>query len=175
MLYVVESPSANFPHVVESVHGADSWIWGDPLLQGNDCTEYLLEKYAWIRAISTRDLEHAPSGGCHTLRASHNPAVPVSHWGTGWPRTTLSRQALVQQVPQMAPPLRHPPLYPSRLATPYQQPVQLQSKTSGLGVTFDSSASKSASTEGQDTQACERQATQGCGDGRVPASCSQEV
>ena len=81
--------------------------------------------------------------------------------GTGWLRTTLSRQALAQQVPQMAPPIHQLPLFLSRQSTLYQQPVQPPSKTSGLGVTFDSSTSKPASTDGQDTQVHGRQATQG--------------
>ena len=48
--------------------------------------------------------------------------------------------------------------------------MQLSSKTSGLGVTFDSSASKPASTDSQDTDVCRRQATQGRDDGHRPAS-----
>ena len=75
------------------------------------------------------------------------------------------------QAPQMPTPLRQPPLLPqSRLATPYQQLVQPPSKTSELGVTFDSSASKPAPTDSQDTDVHRRQATQGRDDGRQPAS-----
>ena len=43
--------------------------------------------------------------------------------------------------------------------------MQLLSKTSGLGVTFDSSASKPASTDSWDTDVCGRQATLGRDDG----------
>ena len=46
-------------------------------------------------------------------------------------------------------------------------------KTTGLGVTFDSSASKPAPTDSQDTDVCGRQATQGWDDGCWPASCSR--
>ena len=68
-----------------------------------------------------------------------------------WLKTALSMRGLVPQVPQMAPAICQLPLLPwSRPATPYQQVVQLPSKTSGLRVTFDSPASKPASTGSKD-------------------------
>ena len=78
-------PQSTPPHIVESVYGADSGIWGDPLLQWSDHSKYLPGKYVWICATSTRDLhlEHAPFGGCYTPRASHNPTIPASHQ-EGW-------------------------------------------------------------------------------------------
>ena len=77
-------------------------------------------------------------------------------------KATLGRQALVLQVPQMAPPICQPLPFPrGRPATPYQQAVQPPGKSSGLGVTFDSSATKPAPTGGQDTDVCRRQSTQG--------------
>ena len=67
-------------------------------------------------------------------------------------RTALSRQAPALQAPQMAPPIGQPLPFPrGRPATPYQQAVQPLGKSSGLGVTFDSSANKAAPTGGQDT------------------------
>ena len=61
---------------------------------------------------------------------------------TGWLRSVMSVRGIVPQTPQMPTPIRQLPLLPqSRQATPYQQLVQLPGKTSGLGVTFDSSAS----------------------------------
>ena len=79
-----------------------------------------------------------------------------------WLKATLSMRGLMPQAPQMAPAIHQPPLLSqSRPATPYQQLVQPPSKTSGLGVTFDSSASKPASTDSQDTDVCGRQATRG--------------
>ena len=48
--------------------------------------------------------------------------------------------------------------------------MQPPSKTSGLGVTFDSSASKPAPTDSQDTDVRERHATRGRDDDRRPAS-----
>ena len=67
--------------------------------------------------------------------------------------------------------VRQPPLFPqSRQATPYQQQVQPLSKTSGLGVTFDSLATKPAPTDSQDTDVCGRWATRGQDDGHQPAS-----
>ena len=84
----------------------------------------------------------------------------------------MSMRGIVLQAPQMPTPIRQPPLLPqSRQATLYQQQLQPLSKTSGLGVTFDSSASKPAPTDSQDTDVCGRQATQGRDDGHQPASC----
>ena len=75
-------------------------------------------------------------------------------------KATLSMRGLVPWAPQMALAIRQPPLLPwSWPATPYQQLVQLPSKTSGLRVTFDSSASKPAPTDSWDTDVCGRQAT----------------
>ena len=69
-------------------------------------------------------------------------------------------QVPVPQAPQMMPPL-HKPLQSSgsQPATPYQQVVQPPSKTTGLGVTFDSSADKHAATGKQDTTTHGRPAT----------------
>ena len=74
----------------------------------------------------------------------------------------MSMRGIVPQTPQMPTPIRQPPLLSqSRQATPYQQLVQPPSKTSGLGFTFDSSASKPAPTDSWDTDVCGRQATVG--------------
>ena len=55
----------------------------------------------------------------------------------GWLRSTMSMRGIVPQTPQMPTPIHQLPLLPqSRQATPYQQLVQLPSKTSGLGVTL---------------------------------------
>ena len=86
-------------------------------------------------------------------------------------KAALSTRGLVPRAPQMAPAIRQPPLLSrSQPATPYQQLVQPLSKTSGLGVTFDSSASKPAPTDSRDTDVRGRQATRGRDDGRWPAS-----
>ena len=94
-------------------------------------------------------------------------------------RATLERHARVQLVqgpwapaqraqmppmsaphtPQMAPPLRQPP--PSWPATPYQQAVQPPGKSTGRGVTFDSSTNKAAPTGGQGAEGHGRQSTRG--------------
>ena len=90
----------------------------------------------------------------------------------GWLRSMMSMRGIVPQTPQMPTPIRQPPLLPqSRQATPYQQLVQLPSKTSGLGVTFDSSASMPAPTDSQDIDVHRRQVTQGRDDAHWPASC----
>ena len=88
-----------------------------------------------------------------------------------WLKAALGMRGLVPRVPQMAPAIHQPPLLSrSRLATPYQQLVQPPSKTSGLGVTFDSSAYKPAPTDSRDTDVHGRQATRGRDDDRQPAS-----
>ena len=89
----------------------------------------------------------------------------------GWLRSMLGMRGIIPQTPQMPIPIRQPSLLSqSRQATPYQQLVWLPSKTSGLGLTFDSSASKPAPTDSQDTDVHGRQATQGRDDGHWPAS-----
>ena len=86
-------------------------------------------------------------------------------------KATMSMRGLVPWAPQMAPAICQLPLLSqSRPATLYQQLVQPPSKTSGLGVTFDSWAYKPAPTDSQDTDVCRRQATRGRDDGRRPAS-----
>ena len=75
-------------------------------------------------------------------------------------RAMLGSRGLLPRAPQMAPAIRQLPLLSlSRPATLYQQMVHLPAKTTGLGVTFDSSATKPAPTDSQDTDVCGRQAT----------------
>ena len=77
-------------------------------------------------------------------------------------KATMSMRGLVPRAPQMAPAICQPPiLSQSQPATPYQQTEHLPARTSGLGVTFDSSATKPAPTGSQDTNVCGRQAAQG--------------
>ena len=77
-------------------------------------------------------------------------------------KATLSIRGLVPQAPQMALPIHQLLPFPQgRPATLYQQVVQLPSKTSGLRVTFDSSATKPAPTGSQDIDVHGRQGTQG--------------
>ena len=91
-------------------------------------------------------------------------------------RTTLSRQPLVLQAPQMAPPIHQPLPFPRGWpATPYQQAVQPPGKSLGLGITFDSSATKPAPTGGQDAEVHGRHGTQGRDNNSRPASHSQGV
>ena len=82
-------------------------------------------------------------------------------------------QALVPQAPQMAPPLCQPP--PSSRVQPakYQQAVQSPSKSTGFGVTFNSSTNKPAAAVGQDADGRLRQSTRGRDDNGQPASCSR--
>ena len=77
-------------------------------------------------------------------------------------RSMMGMRGIVPQAPQMPTPICQPPLFPqSRQATPYQQQVQLPSKTSGLVVTFNPSATKPAPTKSEDTDVCGRLATRG--------------
>ena len=83
-------------------------------------------------------------------------------------------QAPVLQAPQMAPPIRQPlPFSRGWPATPYQQAVQPPSKSTGLGVTFDSSADKHAAAGGQDADGHGRQNIRGRDDNSWPASRSR--
>ena len=84
------------------------------------------------------------------------PATIPPYWppagGTGQLRSMMSMRGIVPQTPQMPTPICQLPLLSqSQPATPYQQTVQMPSKTTGLGVTFDSSAKKPAPTDSQDT------------------------
>ena len=75
-------------------------------------------------------------------------------------KATLSMRGLLPQVPQVAPAIHQPPPLPrGRPATLYQQVVQPPSKTLGLRVTFDSSATKPASPSSQDIDIRRRQVT----------------
>ena len=60
-------------------------------------------------------------------------------------------------------------------ATPYQQAVQPLSKTTGLGVTFDSSADQHAAAGGQDAATHGRPATRGQDDKSGPTSLTKGV
>ena len=71
-------------------------------------------------------------------------------------------------TPQMALPLRQPP--PGQPATLYQQVVQLAGKSTGRGVTFDSSFNKAAPAGGQSTKDHGRQRTRGWGGSGQSAS-----
>ena len=96
--------------------------------------------------------------------------------GTGQLGTPPSRPALEPQAPQMAPPICQPPPFPrGQLATLYQQAVQLPGKSLGLGVTFDSSATKPAPKGGQDADAHGRQGTRGRDDNSQPTGRSKGV
>ena len=75
-------------------------------------------------------------------------------------RSMIGVRGIVPQAPQMPTPICQLPLFPqSRQATLYQQQVQLLSKTSGLGVTFNPSATKPAPTKSEDTDVHGRPAT----------------
>ena len=69
-------------------------------------------------------------------------------------------QVPASQAPQMVPILCHPlPSSRGRPATPYQQVVQPRRKSTGMGVTFDSTTDKPMVAGGQDADGCRRQRT----------------
>ena len=110
-----------------------------------------------ISAWNMPPLEDAIPPGLVTIPPYRPPAGR-----TGQLMSMMGMRGIVPHAPQMPTPIRQPPLFPqSRQATPYQHQVQLLSKTSGLGVTFDSSATKPAPTDSQDTDVHGRQATRG--------------
>ena len=76
------STSVGYPYFMEPDYGKDSSLWGDSLLQWSDHSEYLLGRYVWIRATSTRYLHlgHVSLEGRYTTAASHNPIVQTSCW-----------------------------------------------------------------------------------------------
>ena len=85
-LYVYGSLSVSSPHVVEPDCSADPGIWSDLHLWRSNRSEYSHGRYAWIRGASSRPhpsrflhLEHTPSGGPSTPRATCIPITSASH------------------------------------------------------------------------------------------------
>ena len=91
-----------------------------------------------------------------------------------WLKAAQSMRVPVPQVPQIAPAIHQPPPLPwGQPATLYQQVVQPPIRTSGLRVTFDSSATKPAPTGSQNTDVRGRQVSRGRDDDSQPASHSR--
>ena len=181
------SLSASSPHIMEPDCLAGSGIWSDLLLLRSNRSEYSHGRYAWIHGASSRP--HPSDFSIWSIPPQEvplPPGLPVSP--LYWPpvgratslRAAIDRQAQVlratvpqaptpsapksqappPQAPQMVPPLCQPlPSSGSRLATPYQQAVQLPTKPKGRGVTFDSSTDKLAAVGSQDTDGHRRQRT----------------
>ena len=138
----------------------DFSIWGMPPLESS-----------LPKGLPVSPQYRPPVGRAAQMRATLNRQA-LAPWAPA-PQAPVP-QALALQASQMPPPIRQPlPFSRSRPATPYQQAVQLLSKSTGLGVTFDSSADKPAATCGQDAEGCGRQGTQGRDDNSRPASCSR--
>ena len=103
-----------------------------------------------------------PVGRASQMRVTLDRQAQALRAPGSWPLGSQAPalQALVLRAPQMVPPLHQ--LLPSSRgwpATPYQQAVQLPSKSTGLGVTFDSSADKPVATGNQDADGRGRQRT----------------
>ena len=158
------STSNDSPYFMEPDYGADSRIWDDSLLRWGDYSEYLLGRYVQTSATSTRDFHLGPISveGPYIPAVGHNPVVQTSHWegqmakgcseheGSG---ATGSSDGTSHLSATSTP--------PELTSNPYQQMVQPPTRTSGLGVTFDSSASKPAPTDSRDTDVCGRQFSRG--------------
>ena len=156
------SPSVGSPYVVEPDFGADSRIWDDILRQWGGYFKYLLGRYAQTGATSPRDFHLNPFQGKAPI-----PQQPITSPPYKPPigradrlKAVLNERGLLPWAPQMAPAIcQLPPLSQSRPATLYQQTVHLPAKMTGLGVTSDSSATKPAPTDSQDTDVHGWQAT----------------
>ena len=76
------STSNGSPYLMEPDYGADSVICDDRLLRWSGYSEYLLGRYVWTSATSTRDFHLGPISveGPYVPEASHNPTVQTSHW-----------------------------------------------------------------------------------------------
>ena len=102
------------------------------------------------------------------------PTGRVAHMRAALDRQAQASQAQVPQAPQITPPICQPlPYSRGWPAAPYQQAVQPPSKSTGLGVNFDSSANKPAAVGSQDTNGHEKQRTRGQDDNTWPASHSR--
>ena len=105
-----------------------------------------------------------PVGRASQMRAALDRQAQVLRAPGSWDpgsQAPVSR-ALALRAPQMVPPLcQLLPSSRSQPATPYQQAVQPPSKSTGLGVTFDSSTDKPAATGDQDANGHGRQRNQG--------------
>ena len=79
---MLSSTSNDSLYVMEPDYGADSEIRDDCLLWWSDHSEYLLGRYVWTSAISTRDFHLGPVSveGPYIPEAGHNPAIQTSHW-----------------------------------------------------------------------------------------------
>ena len=148
---------------MESGYGMDSGIWGDPSSDGvtaPSTSQGGMSGYVppppRITTWGMPPLEDAIPLGAVTIPL-YQPPIEA-----GRLRSAMGARGIVPQAPQMPTPVHQLPLFPqSRQATPYQQQVQLPSKTSGLGVTFNPSATKPAPTKSGDTDVCGRLATRG--------------
>ena len=193
-LYVYGSLTVGSLHVVESDCSADPGIWSDLHLQRSNQSEYSHGRYAWIRGASSRPhpsrflhLEHTPSGGPCTPRATCIPITSASHGEgltTGSHCEPAGSDAVDSRVAgsyftgsgaegygTTAPPLHQPlPSSRSQPVTPYQQGVQPPVKPKGRGVIFDTSADKVAAEGGQDADSHGRQRTHDRDNKTQPAS-----
>ena len=170
------SSSVGSPYFVEPDYEKDSSLWGDSLLRWSDHSEYLLERYVRICATSTRYLHlgHVSLEGLYTTAAGHNPVVQTSCWEGQMAKGRSEHEG--SGATGSSDCSSHPPATSTsrgRPATPHQQVVQPPSKTSGLRVTFDSSATKPAPTGSQDIDVHGRQVTRGQDDNSRPANRSR--
>ena len=166
--------SAGFPHVVEPDCRADSRVWTDLLLWRSNPSKSLHGRYAWICGASSRPhpsrllhLEYASSGGLSVQGTTWIPAVLTSCWegrtieshsgqaGSGAAGSNIAGSSTTGSS-DGAPLCQPLPSSRGQPAAPQQQVAQPLNKSTGLGVTFDSSTNKPVATDGHG-----RQRTQG--------------
>ena len=165
-LCVSWSTSIDSPYFMEPCYWTGSRLWGDGLLERGNYSEYLHERYVWTsgpppgipKPVWDPFLGEVPMP--QPLAPTQSLRPPLGR--AEWLKMNMSMRGLVPWAPQVAPAIHQPP--PSRMslpATPYQQVVWPLSRTSGLRVTFDSSATKPAPSGSPDTDVRGRQARRG--------------
>ena len=149
--YGVTASSGGMTTPSTSVAGMPGYVTPPPGLTPPDFSIWSLPS---LEAPLPKELPTSPQNRPPVWRSTQMRDA-LDRWAQA-PRA-LAPQALVLCAPQVAPPI-HLPL-PCRPATLYQQVVQLPGRSTGLGVTFDSSADKAALTGGQDAKGHGRQST----------------
>ena len=150
--YGLTSSSREVTHPSTSMGGMPGYVAPPPGLTPPDYSIWSMPPW---EASLPKGLPGSPWYRPPTGRAAHMRATLDRQAQASW---APAPQAPVPQAPQMVPPL-HQPLPSSRgwPATPYQQVVQPPSKSTGLGVTFNSSADKTAAPGSPDADGHRRQ------------------
>ena len=168
--YGLTSSSGGVTHLSTSMGGMPGYVVPPPGLTPPDFSTWSIppQEAPPPPGLPVSPRYRPPMGRASQLRAAIDRQAHVL-----WAQVL---QAPTSQAPQMVPPLHQPlPSSGSRPATPYQQVVQPPSKTTGLGVTFNSSTNKHAAAGRQDATTHGRPATRGWDDKSRPASLAKGV